>query len=199
VEVIGYVARVVSTQNVTEQTPYALQFVLIILAPVVMAGVIYLAFGRLILWVVPPEQRSIKLLWAPRKTCLNSNSPIAGANSCTLARFITPIFVGCDILALLLQVVGAVLLAGTDRTDPDAAENLQRGKDLGMAGVTLQIIAFGLFSVVTLRFHFVSKRIDPAYAANNKARHNLNKDWAPLLNVINASCLLILVSVPGSL
>ncbi|KAH7311376.1 RTA1 like protein-domain-containing protein [Stachybotrys elegans] len=174
VEVIGYAARIVSSQNVTEQTPYSLQFVLIILAPVVMAGIIYLSFGRLILWVVPPEQRSIKLLWAP-------------------PRFITPIFVGFDIMALLLQVIGAVLLAGTDRADPDALENLQRGKDLGMAGVTLQIIAFGFFSIVTVRFHFVSRRIDPAYAASNKSQHNLNKDCTALLNVINISCLLILI------
>jgi hypothetical protein len=67
VEVVGYGARIVSSQNVTEQTPYSLQFVLIILAPVVMAGVIYLCFGRLVTWVVPPEQRTMKLLWAPRK------------------------------------------------------------------------------------------------------------------------------------
>ncbi|KAF4971139.1 hypothetical protein FSARC_1972 [Fusarium sarcochroum] len=173
-ETVGYIARTVSTQNVTEQAPYANQFVVIILAPVIMAGIICLVFGRIVLWVVPPEQRSIKLLWAP-------------------PRFITPIFVGFDIVSLLLQVIGAVLLASTNSTDPDAANKLQRGKYLGLAGVTLQIIAFSFFFIVTLRFHIVSRRVDPEFATSNRAHYKLNEDWPTFLNVIKIPCLLILI------
>lgn len=67
VEVLGYAARVVSAENVTSKKPYVIQFCLIILAPVLMAGVIYVIFGRLVYWVVPPESRTIKFLWVPRK------------------------------------------------------------------------------------------------------------------------------------
>lgn len=67
VEVVGYAARVVSARNPTEKNPYVIQFCLVILAPVLMAGVIYVLFSRIVFWVVPPESRSISLLWVPRK------------------------------------------------------------------------------------------------------------------------------------
>ena len=66
-EVVGYVARVISAKHVSEKNPYRLQLVIIVLAPVVMAAVIYIVFSRIIHWVVPPESRTFKLLWVPRR------------------------------------------------------------------------------------------------------------------------------------
>ena len=66
-EVVGYVARVISAKHVSEKSPYRLQLVIIVLAPVVMAAVIYVVFSRIIHWVVPPELRTFKLLWIPRR------------------------------------------------------------------------------------------------------------------------------------
>ena len=67
-EVVGYIARYSSAKHVTERNPYVIQFTLIILAPVLMAGVIYVVFARMVFWVVPPEQRSLKLLWVSRES-----------------------------------------------------------------------------------------------------------------------------------
>lgn len=67
VEVIGYAARVVSATKPTEKGPYVLQFTLVILPPVLMAGVIYVIFARIVFWVVPPESRTLRFLWVPGK------------------------------------------------------------------------------------------------------------------------------------
>lgn len=110
------------------------------------------------------------------------------------ARFITLIFVGFDIVALLLQLIAAVLISGTDKSDPNAKKRLNLGKTLGLAGVSLQMVGFGLFSIAAARFHFASKRVDPNFAKSNAAKHGIMRDWSRLLLVVNASCVLILVS-----
>jgi hypothetical protein len=44
---------------------------LIMLAPVFMAGVIYVVFGRIVFYVIPAESRTMRLLWLPRKFILD--------------------------------------------------------------------------------------------------------------------------------
>lgn len=110
------------------------------------------------------------------------------------ARFITLLFVGFDIISLLLQLVAAVLIAGTDPTDPDAKSKLNLGKTLGLVGVSTQIAGFGLFTVSAIRFHFAARRLSPDFAKDNQEKHGIVKKWQTLLIVVNVSCLLILVS-----
>ncbi|KAF7553345.1 hypothetical protein G7Z17_g3708 [Cylindrodendrum hubeiense] len=171
---IGYVARVLSAKNPTDKGPYVLQFTLVILAPVMMAGVIYVIFSRIVFWVVPPESRNLRFLWVP-------------------PRFITLIFVGFDVIALLLQLVAAVLIAGTDATDSNAKHKINLGKDLGLVGVSVQITGFGLFTIAAIRFHFVSKRLDGQFVAMNQAKHDIKQHWSKLLFAVNGSCFLILI------
>ncbi|KAH8909497.1 RTA1 like protein [Coniochaeta sp. PMI_546] len=185
-EAVGYGARIASAGDVTQRTVYIVQFCLIILAPVLMAGVIYLVFGRIVFHVVPAESRTIKLLWVP-------------------ARWVTPIFVGFDIIALLTQVVGAVMLATTELTDPNAMTKLNRGKTIAMVGVILQLVAFGLFTIVAARFHFTSKRFTDDFKQRLQAvpgdkyvtiegnARKFNPDWRRLLYVVNISCAMILI------
>lgn len=111
-----------------------------------------------------------------------------------IARFITLLFVGFDIISLLLQLVAAVLIAGTDPTDPDAKNKLNLGKTLGIVGVSTQIAGFGLFTVSAIRFHFAARRLSPDFAKDNQEKHGIMKKWQTLLIVVNVSCLLILVS-----
>ena len=66
-ECVGYGARTASAHDVSARTVYIIQFCLIILAPVIMAGIIYVVFGRIVFLVVPPESRTIQLLWVPGK------------------------------------------------------------------------------------------------------------------------------------
>ncbi|KAJ5974491.1 ZIP metal ion transporter [Penicillium waksmanii] len=182
-EAIGYIARCISTQNVTEKSVYVLQFALIILAPVLMAACCYVLFGRIIFLVVPRESRTFKLCWVP-------------------PRFITPLFVGFDIVALFLQLVGAVMLSSVSVGDTGAAQKLDRGKSIAQAGVIIQLVAFGMFSVAAVRFNFTSKRfaksISERYESSGEKSYIIDglvkkKHWPALLRVVNFTTLLILV------
>lgn len=125
-----------------------------------------------------------------------------------LARFITPIFVICDIIALLLQAIGAVLVSTTEATDPDVASKLARGRDMAMAGIAVQMAAFGLFTIIAGRFQFTSKRFahdvemrlqmepgDKKLATISGCPRKICTNWRAILYAINISCALILVSI----
>ncbi|KAI1144610.1 RTA1-domain-containing protein [Hypoxylon sp. FL0543] len=185
-EIVGYADRIASAAKPSDMNLYAVQFCVIILAPVLMAGVIYVVFGRIVFHVVPAEQRTTRLLWIP-------------------PRWITPIFVSCDIVALLVQLIGAVSVSSTQATDEDAENKLKIGKDVALAGLAIQMGAFGLFTVIAARFHFTSQRFE----ANLKWRldevdggkavfvkgtsKKLNPNWRHLLYALNISCILILI------
>jgi hypothetical protein len=116
--------------------------------------------------------------------------------------------VGFDIFALLLQLIGAVIVSGTKPGVDNYKEKVNRGRDIALAGVTVQIIAFGLFSFVAVRFHFTSKR----FVADLQRRYKSNPGdklvtlegsdkkfrphWRGLLYAVNISCILILVWAP---
>lgn len=46
-EMIGYIARILSSNEVTDKTLFVLQYCLVILAPVLMAGCCYVIFVSL--------------------------------------------------------------------------------------------------------------------------------------------------------
>lgn len=185
-EAFGYATRVASTQDVSNKSKFVVQYVLIVLSPVLMTGIIYVVFGRMVFHVVPAEARTTKLLWVP-------------------PRWITPIFVGFDVISLFLQLVGAVMIAGTSPTDKDAKNKLKTGKDVALIGVSVQIAAFGLFSIIAGRFHFTSKRFKADLDRRLQkipgekmvtipgSKRKFRPRWELLLYIVNISCALILI------
>ncbi|KAJ5205255.1 ZIP metal ion transporter [Penicillium cf. griseofulvum] len=182
-EAIGYIGRCVSVQNKLEKSVYVLQFSLIILAPVLMAACCYILFSRILFLIVPREARTFRLCWVP-------------------PQFITPIFVGFDILALLLQLGGAVMITSVDAADKDAKNKLNTGKHVAQIGVVIQLVAFGLFAVAAVRFNFTSKRfissLSERFENVGKTGYRIdgiikNKHWPALLRVVNITTILILV------
>ncbi|KAL7626584.1 hypothetical protein AAE478_003356 [Parahypoxylon ruwenzoriense] len=185
-EVLGYAVRIASAGDTDNLNLYAIQFCVIILAPVLMAGVIYVVFGRIVFHVVPAQERTMRLLWVP-------------------ARWITPIFVTFDIVSLVVQLLGAVIVSSTQVTDKNVASRLKTGKDVALVGLSLQIGAFGLFSIIAARFHFTSKRFETGLrsrledAGKGKtvvirgSLQRINPNWRRLLYAVNASCILILI------
>ena len=89
VEFVGYVARAISIKNLDEKGIFIVQIVLILVAPAVMAAACYMAFGRVVLWAVPPRFQTARYLWVP-------------------ARRITPIFVGSDVFSFFIQAIGGL-------------------------------------------------------------------------------------------
>ncbi|CAI7602228.1 unnamed protein product [Penicillium glandicola] len=182
-EAIGYIGRCVSVQNTLERPIYVLQFSLVILAPVLMAACCYVIFSRILFLIVPQEARTFRLCWVP-------------------PRFITPIFVGCDIVALLLQLGGAVMISSVDATAEDAKSKLNAGKHVAQVGVIIQLVAFGLFAVAAVRFNFTSKRfagsLSERYENVGEKEYIIggvikDKNWPALLRVVNLTTILILV------
>ncbi|KAK9234156.1 RTA1 like protein-domain-containing protein [Lipomyces kononenkoae] len=182
-ESLGYIARSLSSENPEKRGLFIGQFCLIVLAPVLMAAACYIIFGRLVYRVVLAESRTMKVLWVP-------------------PGLITPIFVMCDIVALLLQLGGAVVVSGTQPTDNNAQKKINTGKDIALAGLAIQIACFGFFSVVALRFNIISKQFDTEYEkltedekyiTVNETGRKIRKNWRPLLRVINVACILILI------
>lgn len=122
------------------------------------------------------------------------------------ARWITPIFVAFDILSLIVQLIGAVAVSSTKATDENAANKLKIGKDVALIGLALQIVAFGLFTIVAARFHFTSQRFETKLQSRLEdadrgrsvfvkgSSRKINPQWRRLLYAINVSCVLILVS-----
>jgi hypothetical protein len=61
VEAVGYAARIASAGSPKNRDIYIVQFCLVVLAPVLMAGVVYVVFGRIIFHVIPPKHRTLRL------------------------------------------------------------------------------------------------------------------------------------------
>ncbi|KAG0160688.1 hypothetical protein PDIDSM_8218 [Penicillium digitatum] len=146
----------------------------IILAPVLVS---------FLFLIVPQEARTLRLCWVP-------------------PRFITPIFVGCDIIALLLHFGGAVMISAVDAKDKDAKSKLTTGKHVAQVGVIIQLVAFGLFAVAAVRFNFTSKRFSGSLSERyeNVGEKKCivggivkDKNWPALLRVVNLTTILILV------
>ncbi|KAH8698587.1 RTA1 like protein [Talaromyces proteolyticus] len=183
-ETVGYIGRSISTQNVTNQSIYVLQFALTVLAPVLVAAFCYIIFGRIVFLAVPRGSRTLKLIWVP-------------------PRFVTPIFVFFDIIALLLQLAGAVIISGTQATDKDAQKKINNGKGIAQAGVVVQLAAFGLFSIIAVRFNFTSKRFKKSAHEQFPDEENdrtlqmdtapKQKHWPAILRVVNLVSGLILI------
>ncbi len=136
--------------------------------------------------VVPKESRTIRTLWIP-------------------PRFVTPIFVVCDIFALLIQLFGTVKITSISPTDPNLAADAKKGKKIAQIGVAIQLACFGLFSVIAIRFNFTSKKfaagfeqrlsnIEEKYCTIDGGEKRLKKNWQAILRCVNVASLMILVS-----
>ena len=112
--------------------PFLLQFMFIFLAPAIIAASCYMAMGRVILHVTPPKYQTIKKLWVP-------------------PRWMTPIFVGCDVVAFLIQVLGA------SRVGSDDFKVVKQSYSIMKIGLSVQLACFGFFIIVATRFHFVAR------------------------------------------
>ena len=116
-EAIGYVGRVLLHSNPFDKAGFDMQIVCLIIAPAFVAAAIYLTLKHLTL-CFGPEYSRIK----PRNY--------------------TWIFIGCDILSLILQGAGGGL-AATSSTKPSIETD---GNDLMLAGIVFQVATLLVFA-----------------------------------------------------
>lgn len=122
----------------------------------------------------------------------------------------------------MLQLVGAVQITTINPTDRDALSKSNRAKRIAEIGVAVQLIFFGLFSVIAVRFNFTSKRFASEFEeritlvtvggdveGNNKKGEKyvkidggekiLKRNWQSILRVVNVASVCILVCTYASL
>lgn len=162
-ELVGYVTRAYSTQHLFNKDVFIVQTVMILVAPAVMAAACYQSFGRVTIWVVPPEFQAAKYLWVP-------------------ARRVTPVFVGFDIFSFFVQVIGGSMVAAAS-----TAANANRGKNIVLAGLGLQLATFGFFVVASVRLNVILRTRLRAVPLPKE------RNWQLYLNVVNVATVLILV------
>lgn len=97
-------------------------------------------------------------------------------------RWITPIFVIFDVLSFLIQLFGAVSVSGADQTDVD---RIKRGQNVIKIGLAVQLVCFGFFTIIGIRFLFTSRNFASDVIDGKKWRH--------LNYAVNIACGLILV------
>jgi hypothetical protein len=146
-----------------DKDTFIVQTVMILVAPAVMAAACYQSFGRVAIWVVPPEFQTAKYLWVP-------------------ARRVTPIFVTCDIVSFFVQVIGGSMVAAAS-----TAAKVNKGKNIVLAGLGLQLATFGFFVVASIRLN-VQLRTRLRDVPVPKERN-----WQRYLDVVNVGTILILV------
>jgi hypothetical protein len=105
-------------------TPYVIQSLLILLAPILFAASIYMILGRLIRGTKGEVYSLIRLNW------------------------VTKIFVGGDVFCFLMQSTGGGLLAKAEDQD-----DVSMGENIILGGLILQIWIFSFFVIVATIFH----------------------------------------------
>lgn len=128
VETIGYAARAVGHNDIESLTPYIIQSLLILLAPILFAASVYMTLTRLI------------------RACKGE------ALSIIRVKWVTKIFVGGDVLCFFIQGAGGGMLARAD-----TQEQFDRGENIVLGGLILQVLVFLFFVIVAGLFHYRMK------------------------------------------
>ncbi|KAI3057519.1 hypothetical protein CBS147343_10306 [Aspergillus niger] len=123
-QIIGYITRALAHSNTQSVTIYAIQDILILLAPPLYAATIYMTLGRLITFLDAERQSLVPIRW------------------------LTTIFVTGDVLSFLLQGAGGGIMAS------GTLSGMTTGENVVMGGLAVQLIFFSVFVIVATLFHF---------------------------------------------
>jgi hypothetical protein len=118
-ETIGYAARAAAHNDTESTTPYIIQSILILVAPILFAASVYMILGRLILRTDSASYSIVRATW------------------------VTKIFVAGDILCFFIQSGGAGMLVKAND-----ASGFKTGENIILGGLILQILIFAFFVVV---------------------------------------------------
>lgn len=133
-QTLTYIFRTLSIQNPGSYGNYAAWFVLILVAPLWTNAYAYTVFGRMV-WNYTATHK----LWRIKAWQFGL------------------IFIILDIVAFVIQVLGAVQATGSDITD----QQILNGLHIYMGGVGLQLVFILIFFIYALRF-FLEIRQGPS-------------------------------------
>ncbi|CAG8232621.1 unnamed protein product [Penicillium salamii] len=163
-QVIEYGAHTMSHFHPKSTTVYAIQNLLILLAPTLYAASIYMVLGRLIIFL-----RGKHLSYMPVK-------------------YLTKIFVLGDILSFILQGTRGDVMSNR------SANLLAVGQWIIVAGLCVQLLFFSAFLVTSICFHCRITRSPTQEAQSSIVRSRIfSRDWRGLLFALYIASILILI------
>lgn len=131
VEVLGFVGRILSTNDLWALGPFIMQSLLLLVAPALFAASIYIILGRIILLTDGEKHAIIRHKW------------------------LTKLFVTGDVLSFLVQAGGGGIQSA------GSLELLHVGEKIIIVGLFIQLVFFGIFIVVAAIFHWRLVKANP--------------------------------------
>ncbi|KAL2831641.1 RTA1 like protein-domain-containing protein [Aspergillus pseudoustus] len=168
-QIIGYLVRCLSNGHTDSTALYAMQTVLILLAPALYAASIYMVLGRLIVFLSAEHHSLVRVTW------------------------MTKIFVAGDVVSFLMQCGAGGLMAGDD---PDTRK---LGENLTIIALIIQVLFFTFFLLTSILFHMRITKSPTALSREAGGTHHwrrsniLAKNWVTLLLALYVVSALILI------
>ena len=162
-EVVGYIARILSSKNPTSLGPFIVQSILLLVAPALFAATIYMTLGRII-----GDLRCDNLSIIP-------------------LRWLTKIFVMGDVASFLLQGSGGGLQGG------GTLNLLHLGEKMIIVGLFVQIAVFGFFIVVMSIFQFRVVKNPSVTSMETRHVPSRFRNWQTIIITLLACSLLIFI------
>lgn len=146
-ELLGYITRIISIKNTDALWANIVSQTTLVVAPAFLAANDYMIIGRVMSFV------------GSEYGLINHNK-------------ITKIFVGADVLEILTQAGGAALLAGAQGN----IDRMKKARDLLLAGLSLQVVTFGVFVFVAIAYDWRSSRAEALKPYQSEMK-NLRRLW----------------------
>ena len=141
-ELCGFWTRVVSIKQPDNGAAASSTFALTTIAPSILAAACYMTFGRIIYWVAPPENRTLKHILLP-------------------AKWVTLTFVALDMASFFISCIGAIVLyvnaTKADLTDDQRVAGVMTAYSILRVSFGWQLVVFFLFTMFSLWFILHSK------------------------------------------
>lgn len=144
-EIVGYAGRIRLHYNIFDDDNFIIYLVGVTIGPALIAAAIYLCLGRIIV-VYSVDLSMLKPKW------------------------ITLIFIACDLISLVLQAAGGAITSTADDEDGN-----QLGIDIMIAGLASQVASLTIFTAICMHFAwkvFNSQgQLDPRFGRLRSSRH----------------------------
>ncbi|KAJ5771692.1 hypothetical protein N7520_002221 [Penicillium odoratum] len=164
-QIIGYVSRIIAHNNLSSVTIYAIQTIMILLAPTLYAASVYMILGRLVRYLHAEKLSLVPVKW------------------------MTKIFVAGDVFSFLLQSAGGGMMAGeTTRT---LGSNVVI---IGLV-VQLLFFGFFVVVTITFHIRINKYPTTRSLAERQMARNEVwgQHNWSTAIMALYAVSMLILI------
>ncbi|KAF2278442.1 RTA1-domain-containing protein [Westerdykella ornata] len=135
-EIVGFIGRILSANNIWALGPFIMQSLLLLLAPALFAASVYIILGRIILLTNGEKYSLIRQKW------------------------LTKVFVTGDVMSFLTQCGGGGIQA------VGSLGLMHAGEKIIIVGLFLQLTFFGFFILVAGIFHHRLSRANSASSSN---------------------------------